>query len=352
MDRDELEARIRARRSGQPYRRGSPASPSPEAAEPWQPEPAYADEPSPGSYAPPTASDAERGRDEDDTRRWAPPGAQTQPPAVSGYRSDPGRSADAAAPTRYVDPAYAEPEPVGAPRYAEPIDPDQQALSAPHRDIESTDVRYQLPSEAYARRRPRRAPGAAFFVLGLFVLGAFALVGGALLASALGQPDDTAVGDGATATPVAVTLAPTEVPSPTLTPGAGQTATANPEVTATPRFFFEDGFTASAEPCLVQPTQPSCPAPGDVVPANGTVFILVTFQQIRGGDLIGVHGVTPDGDNLGDASWQAPGGPNSPAANGHAYFGYNVTGFPEGEYEITVTRNGEDAAVTTFRIEG
>ena len=342
MDRDELQARIRARRSGQPYRRGT-AVPQRLEPEEWSGEPevpqATSSQPeAPQTIFPPVPpggpSYIQPREEAEDTRQWAPPVPVQPVPAVPqrGYT---------APDVVYEDQLRAEPAYAG-----------EQAWTGTDRDIESTDARYELPAHAYARPERRRAPGAPFLVLGLVVLGAIALLGGAALAGMITRRDQTAGPGVATATPAASAVGPVATASPGPLPSASPTTPeGSAEPSATPRFFFADGFTAAAEPCLVQPTQPSCPAPGTVVPpGNSTVWILVTFEQIRGGDLIGVHGVGPDDVPIGDASWQAPGAGGS--ANGHAYFGYSIPGLPAGEYEISVTRNGEPAAVTSFRIDG
>lgn len=239
----------------------------------------------------------------------------------------------------------------GEPDYADPAY-QAPAWSGTDRDIEATDARYELPAHSRSPRERRRAPGAPFLVVGLIVLGAITLLGGAAVGGMLTSRRDVAGDPTATSTPAAsvgavATATPGPIPSATATPeGSGEPG-------ETPRFFFEDGFTVAAEPCLVQPTQPSCPAPGAVVPeGNPTVWILVVFESGKGGDLIGVEAVGPDGVPIGDASWPVPGATGSGPTNGHAYFGFPVAGLDNGEYEVTVTRNREPADVITFRIDG
>ncbi|MFN2484406.1 MAG: hypothetical protein ABR509_05645 [Candidatus Limnocylindria bacterium] len=330
LDRDELQARIRARRSGVPYRRGmlpadyarEPQQTSP--AEPWTDE-AWAEyEQQAGNTAAGQPVDA-WSTDPEPVWEAPPPFQPQQRPA--GYVDDPtirspafGTAADA---------EYGE-----QPSW-EPLPYDQ---SAP------TDVRYRLRDDWEERRRSSSAN--PFLVIGFIGLGALALLGGAMIAGMFGRGSD---GHGVAVNPTSsLSAAPTSTavatPIATATPPAGSDV---PAGTATAEFAFPDGFRAAAQPCLSEPSAPSCPAGGEVVSAsNGSVWILVTFEDIQGGDLIGARGVGPDGQPIGDASWEAPG-----PGNGWAYFAFSLGGLAGGKYEVTVTRNSRPAAVTEFRIE-
>ena len=331
LDREELQARIRARRSGVPYRRGAvpaeyeqePAQPTP--AEPWTDE-AWGDYEQQASMstgmAPPVDPWAEP------APAWDAAPEPIQPP----YR-----------PADYIDdptirgPAYgtaADAEYGEQPSW-EPLPYDQ---SAP------TDVRYRVRDDWEERRRSSSAN--PFLVIGFIGLGALALLGGAMIAGIFGRgSNNDGVAVNPTASPSAApTSTPIATPIATSTEAAGSQ---EPGASATPELTFPDGFRAAAQPCLSEPRAPSCPAGGEVVRAsNGSVWILVTFEDIQGGDLIGARGVGPDGQPIGDASWEAPG-----PGNGWAYFAFSLGGLAEGKYEVTVTRNSQPAAVTEFRIE-
>ncbi|MDQ3880690.1 MAG: hypothetical protein M3295_06435 [Chloroflexota bacterium] len=332
MDREELQARIRARRSGVPYRRGAvPADYEPQPlparapAEPWTDE-AWAD------YQ---DRAADEGVSDTGPAAWSPPEEpRWEQPVVAPPRRPPG----------YVDdptirgPAYgtaADAEYGEHPSW-EPLPYDQTAPS---------DTRYRLREDWEERRRSSSSN--PFLVIGFIGLGALALLGGAMIAGIFGRGSDN---EGVAVNPTASAAAPvisTVAATPVVTPSVAPAGSDEPGATATPEFAFPDGFRAAAQPCLSEPRAPSCPDGAQVVStSNGSVWILVTFEDIQGGDLIGARGVGPDGQPIGDASWEAPG-----PGNGWAYFAFSLGGLSEGKYEVTVTRNSQPAAVTEFRIE-
>lgn len=332
LDRDELQARIRARRSGQPFRRGSTAAdyalPVQNPAEPWTDD-AWGDYEQHASAAEPVHQGA-GGWQEPVAARWDDSSQLPEPPRQPAEYDD---NPTVRGPSYDAD--YGE-----QPSW-EPLPYDQ---SAP------TDLRYRVREEYEERHRPRSSAG-PLLVLGFISLGALALFGGAMLAGIFGRDPDRG-GDVAAVptseatqslTPVA-TRAPTPPPTATDAPAGSE----GPAPSSSPGFAFEDGFRAQASPCIGEPISPGvCPSSGEVVSAaNGSVWILVNFEDIQGGDLIGARGVDPDGVPIGDASWEA-GGPG----NGWAYFAFNLAGLADGEYEVTVTRNGRPAAMTEFRIE-
>ena len=355
LDRDELQARIRARRSGQPYRRGSvPADvpvtgPPPGPEEPWtqdawaeyEDREAVAAAPPPDqetfaarpaqSFDQPAAGPA--AWDEPPQPRWEPPAEVVSP---------------ARQPPRYVDdptvrgPAYG---PASDAAYGE--QPSWEPL--PYDQSAATDVRYRVRDDQDERRRG--SGGAPFAILGFLALGALALFAGATIAGVLGPNRDgnLAVVPSAAPTPSLAlqTAVPSTAPAVTEAPEATDDA-----ATATP-FVFPDGFSAVAEPCLGEPVSGPgglgvCPAEGDVVsPSDRTVWVLVTFQSSKLGDQIVARGTGPGDVSIGDASWVNTSGPGQ----GWAYFGFDVGPLREGTYEVEVTRNNEPAAVTEFRVE-
>ena len=253
-------------------------------------------------------------------------------------------------PPRHAE-RYDDDPTVRGPAYGPPSDADYGEEPSweplPADQTAATDVRYRVRDEY--EERERRSSRTPFMVLGFLALGALALFAGATFYGLLGRRADAGnaavLPTPAASASVAATAAPTG--PATTEPPAGSDA---PAASATPAFAFADGFAATAEPCLTIPTEPSCAQSGDQInPSNGSVWILVTFDQAQGGDLIGARGVGPDGALIGDASWVVPG---AGASNGWVYFGFRVDNLSEGTYDVTVSRNGEPAAVTEFRVQG
>jgi hypothetical protein len=358
LDREELQARIRARRSGQPYlRRGGVVMPGGEGAfEPYEPEEgdelhlarsaapnaprrmatglqAREADPRPSDRVPAAAGEDASPRDlvgtddEDPSHRpFLPPArrgpGEAYPTAYAGDESD--RAFDSREPDRYpeADPGYDDP-------YA--------AYAGPY----------------YAPPSPRTSSGAGpFLIVGFLALGVLALLAGGALAFLTGG--DEAPQDAGIAGAPTETASATETPEPTQT-AATPTTTAGasgstPSPTANPSasVVFPDGFRAQAQPCRGEPANGRCPASGAVVSAaEGQVWILVTFEAVKTGDLIAVSGTGADGRGIGDASWPATGN-----GSGYSYFAFALPGLRPGEYQVEVTRNGQHAATTIFRVEG
>jgi len=362
LDRDELQARIRARRSGQPYlRRGGVVMPGGEGAfEPYEPEEgddlhlartsapdaprrvpsavsasdADADREPPvpdrgldadGEGASPTGPD---GTDDEDPshRPFLPPGrrgaGEAYPTAYAGEES--GRAFDAREPDRYPE-AY--------PGYDDPY----AAYAGPY---------YAPPSR-------RTSSGAGpFLIVGFLALGVLALLAGGALAFLTGgeeAPQDAGIAGAPSATASATeTVDPTPNPATPTTTAGVTGSSASPSANPSASVVFPDGFRAQAQPCRGEPANGRCPGSGAVVSAaEGQVWILVTFEAVKTGDLIAVSGTGADGRGIGDASWPATGN-----GSGYSYFAFALPGLPPGEYQVEVTRNGQHAATTIFRVEG
>ena len=175
-------------------------------------------------------------------------------------------------------------------------------------------------------------------------LGVLALLGGALLGGFF---------DGGTAeaspTPSAAVSTPTPEPtpepsvlesvSPSVTP-----STAQPTPTPVPP---NDDFLARAEVCLDQPTASTCD--NDGATNDGDFWVLVSFRHAINTDVIGVTirdsgGTVQDQGSIPLAFCGA-----STDCAGYTYFSFG--GFGPGDYDVEVTRNGDQVATTAFTVE-
>ena len=331
MDRDELQERIRARRSGgEPYRRGSAADEE-GGYERFEPEPEDAriqrgrradtqrpDHLAEGAAAaasgaaaqadePASRGDLTRDRDE-----WTAP--VTPPPAAAA---------------REPEPAYAEPE---------HIDVYEDGYADPYEEYPYEYDRYE---------EPERSSGAgAFAILGFLALGVLALFGGAVLAGVFS--DDPGVGS-ATPTPTfEESLVPdvSEAPSlaPSLAPSADESAA--PPASGEP-VVFPDGFTAEAQPCIPGSAGGSgCNSNGAV--NGGTVDIWVGFENGTADDVVGATIIGPDGATVAEGSIDLARINCGASCNGWTYF--NFRNLTEGTYQVRVTRNGDPASETSFEV--
>jgi hypothetical protein len=325
MDRDELQERIRARRSGgEPYRRGGPADDEP-GYERYEPEPEdvsarpmrgsdirRADLFSEGAEAPAARRDLTR--DDDDWAATPPPAQATAVPPVAVADPEPLAHVD-----NFDDAAYAD-----------------DAYAYEYDEWEGTDR--------------RRSGTGALAILGFLALGVIALLGGALLAGVFN--DDPGVGQNPTPTPtvsasVAVTPTPTlqatDVASPDASPGAsGEPAEPGEPV------VFPDGFVVNAQPCLPGSAQlDGCDSNG--AQNSGSVQIWAGFENGTSADVIGAALIGPEGNTLGTQSIDLSDINCGQSCTGYTYF--NFSGLTSGTYEVEVTRNGEPAVTTTFEVE-
>ena len=348
MDRDELQDRIRARRSGgDPYRRGGVADDERGGYERYVPDPADASArrsrggPSPrrdhfeedaGEVAGPVAAagafgagDLTRDRDE-----WARPAAAA-PPVMPPPSAEP----------------YAPPPsdvPVGEPDSPFYADSDEQPAYTDNFDDDAVDdTAYPYPYEDWEERRERRTGTGALAILGFLGLGVLALLAGAVLAGIFDGEPSTGLAD-ATPSPtatVAATVEPTA--SPSIAASGSPAATGSPAASGEP-VTFPDGFTAEAQPCIRGSwTATGCNSNG--TSNSGAVDIWVGFTNGNSNDVIGATLVAPDGSTVDGSIDLADIGCRR-ACNGYTYFPFDAT--DPGTYEVRVTRNGELAATTTF----
>jgi hypothetical protein len=330
MDRDELQDRIRARRSGgDPYRRGAIADDERGGYQPYEPDPTdsqarrsevgprtrhdYLDE---GA----TAGDITRDRDE-----WARPAAAptlaAAPPPVEQWAPPPSDVP--------VEDAYQQFENV-----------DHLDEDAPYDESE-----YGYSYDEWQEPAERRSGLGAVAILGFLALGVLALLSGAVLAgifsggNGFGQADSTP-------SPAATAAATTEGTQPaSAAPTGSPTESGSPAGSGEP-VVFPDGFTAEAQPCIRGSVTPTgCDSNG--VSNNGSVDIWVGFTNGTASDVIGATLVAPDGSTT-DGSINLADIDCASSCNGYTFFPFEAS--EPGTYEVRVTRNGELAAIVEFEV--
>jgi len=354
LDRDELQDRIRARRSGgEPFRRGGASGAEMAGYERFALEPE--DEAARHSTSDAPRSDLlgdvpprrpaatipfDTGSARDDERHapnhpdltreedeWVAPAA-----ATAGHDAD-ARPSEPAPHLASVE-DYREPDSGGLPQ----ADYDEAGYAD---DYEYTDWQ-QEP-------RQRRSAGAgALAILGFLALGVLALLGGAVLAGVFG--DDPQTGQVETS-PAAAAVSSS--------PLASNSAEATPEPSASedgapsdePRasgepIEFADGFVAEVQPCLPGSADvDGCDSNGAI--SGGALDIWVGFTKGTGQDVISAEIVRTDGTtvsggtiNLADINCRA-------ICNGWTRFSIEG-GLLPGKYDILVTRNGTPAGESSF----
>jgi hypothetical protein len=337
MDRDELEERIRGRRPGDGFRRGSVAD-EPDAGRrpgyvPFSPEPEdqlavreAGEQPTRhvdrlGEEAPVTRAP------EPEPDRYRPPVPPVAPEPEPGPEAEP-------------EPAYA------APRYAEP----QYEERYPDYD----DEPYGAPEDAYAYpyAEERRGGSSALPIIGFAALCVLALAVGAILAGIFTGDDDN-VGV-ATPTPtVQATEQATPVPSDAATPApSGSAAPATPEPTEGP-VAFPDGALYELHVCATEgytPDLDGCQEDGTT--NSGDAWILVVFDNGVGDDQLqlvlrsGGSSLVDDTRELGEIVNCSP-----TCAHGLIY-GLVLRDLDPGEYEVVMRRNGSFADRIGFTVSG
>ncbi len=342
MDRDELQDRIRARRSGgEPYRRGTVDDerggyerfvPDPideqarRASTGAQPRRDYFEE-EPVEPEDATAPAMRRGALTRDRDEWARPAAAAAPAIAPPPPAEPYAPPPSDVPVGEADPA-------GSPEYVDNLDDDSSYGEAD----------YPYPYQDWEERRERRPGAGALAILGFLALGVLALLGGAALA---GIFDDDGAGVADATASASATVAPTvaATASPTAAASASAGAEESPSASGEP-VVFPDGFTAEAEPCIRGSAGPTgCNANG--ASNAGSVDIWVGFTNGNSEDVIGATLVAPDGSEV-DGSIDLAGLGCTSSCNGYTWFPFEAS--EPGTYEVRVTRNGELAAITTFEV--
>jgi hypothetical protein len=334
MDRDELQDRIRARRSGgDPYRRGSDAEEGTGVYERFEPDPT------------------------DDMRRPAPGPAEPRRDLLdetAAAAAPPPRAAERPDLTREHDDWSAAPPP--APVWAAPTSEPAADAGPELADAAPLEAPFEPPADVpydegydygdqYAEwDEPRERSGTGTFaIVGFLGLGVLALLAGAVLASiwggGVGQGDPTPTPAISLAPSVAASAAPSVAPSVAAEPSGSATASGGP-------ITFPDGFVAEAQPCIPGSVGSSgCDSNG--VSNNGSVEIWVGFQNGNRSDVIGAILEAPDGTEFDQSIDLARIGCGS-TCNGYTWFQFS--NLDPGDYEVRITRNGEPAGATTFEV--
>jgi hypothetical protein len=348
MDRDELQDRIRARRSGgEPYRRGGPAEER--GYERYEPDPA-------DTQARRSPRAEQRRRDLFDDEAAAAAAPLPEPEVPSAPEPD-WRTAERPPDITRDRDEWAQPAapvmPMGAPPVGSAVPPpsdvpveDAYAEPVEHPDnFDDEAYREAYAYDDWEEPRERGSGAGAFAILGFLALGVLALAAGAVLAGVFGGAP---VGGGPTPTPSA-SLAPTTSaqPSESAGPTGSAAPSGSPDASGGP-VVFPDGFTAEAQPCLPGSAGGSgCDSNG--VSNNGVVDIWVGFENGNANDVVGATLVSPDGSTA-DGSIDLARIGCAQRCNGWTYFPFrNLT---PGTYEVRITRNGDPAGTTTFEVTG
>ena len=343
MDRDELQDRIRQRRSGgDPYRRGAPADER-GGYERFEPDPTDATAARSASTGAPRedhfddagASVAGAGAlDQAETGSWP---ADDRPPDITRDRDDWARPAAAASAA-----ALPPEEPVAPPPSDIPMGGDEP-IPAQYDDAAYDDDAYAYGYEEW-REPERESSGAGMFaILGFVALGILALGAGAVLAGVFGSGG---VGEAPSPTP-STTPVVTVAPSPSVS--AAPSGSVAPSGSAQPSggpITFPDGFTAAAQPCFPGSVgADGCDSNG--VSNSGAVDIWVGFSNGNASDVIGAIVEAPDGTSADQSIDLARIGCGS-SCNGYTWFSFS--NLEPGTYAVRITRNGEPAGETTFEV--
>jgi hypothetical protein len=343
MDRDELQERIRARRSGgDPYRRGAAADDELPGYERFEPEPEDA-------RARPFRRGEERHRDhfdEDATSAGAPPLYRGEPPVEEPPRRDLTRDRDdewAAGAAGTASAGAAVPPPAHAateedPGYVDNFD------DAAYEDEEYAEY------DEWEDDRERRSGAGVLPILGFLALGVLALLGGAMLAGLFGE--DPGVGQNGSPSPSPTATAATATASPDATPTSDATAGESPGATATPEpgepVVFPDGFVAETQPCLPGSAgNNGCDS--NAATNSGSLWVWVGFRNGTQDDIIGAELIGPEGNTVGEGSIDlARIGCTPTCPGGWTYFPFS--NLQPGEYRVETTRNGQPAGGTRFEV--
>ena len=345
MDRDELQNRIRARRSGaDPYRRGGLTDEGTGGYQRYEPEP------DDSRARRPSAAD-ERRRDAFDE---------------GGSAAGAGAAAGAAAPARRPDITRESDDWVERPSRVPavpPPDADDAALTLPgnqpayvdHFEDDGYDrpAAYPYEYDEWEEERPRHSGAGVLAILGFLALGVLALLGGAVLAGVFNGDRNVGGGD-PTLTPL--TPSPSLQGSAAASVAVGSTApsvaasavpSGQPAASGEP-VVFPDGFTAQAQPCLPGTTAlEGCGSNG--ARNSGAVDVWVGFENGTPADVVGATLVGPDGATMADGSIDLARINCVQPCRGYTRFPFS--GLGPGTYEVRVTRNGDFASMTSFQVE-
>jgi hypothetical protein len=367
MDRDELQDRIRQRRSpGDPYRRGGfvgDAQPGYERFEP-DPQDAAAVRPEGGAAEGGPRADYFEDRPEPEPSIFASP----QPPPDITHEPEPDRWEPRSAPRPDWDTPAPPPAAVTGAIPEEPSpwgrNVGQQASVAPQYAPQYEDA-YEVDDDGYAyddgrwQPPPRRGASAGgLAILGFLALGVLAIVAGAFLSGVFSGEDGVA--DQPTPTPGA-SVAATPEATPQETPaasGSGVVPSGSPGTQEGPVTFPDDAV-FDVEPCASSDMDfEGCFEDGSTI-SGGAVWAWMGFACAPGSDeqrcavgsdrvvlqLLSDGTVVDQQDRVLADVLRCP-----DRCNGYMIQGYS--GLAPGQYEFVLQRNGEFADRASFTVEG
>ena len=341
MDRDELQDRIRARRSGSdPYRRGGTADEDTSGYQRFEPEPE-------DSQARRSLRPGEQRRDALDEGRMA--AAAVPPVPLVPPVADPGRPDITRESEDWSDrPSLVPPLPPFSAAEEPPRFSEDPAYVDNYDDEAAYDeAGYPYEYEEWDERRERQSSGAgAFAILGFLALGVLALGLGAVFAGVFGGDPSTG-GIDPTLTP-SPTIEASATPAPTAAPTTNATSNPSPSPPASGEpVVFPDGFTAQTQPCI--PGSAGTQGCGSNARSNsGNVWIWVGFQSGTSDDVIGAEIIGPDGITVGTGSIDLVSIRCGRSCNGWTYFQFG--NLAPGSYDVEITRNGDLAGTTSFEV--
>ena len=334
MDRDELQDRIRARRSGSdPYRRGGVPDEATGGYQRFEPEPE-------DSQARRSQRPGEQRRDALDDAAAAAAVAAAAAPSV---RPDITRESEDWSQRPSLVP------PLPPPGTVENTPPIDQPAYVDNYDDAGDEAGYAYEYDDWDDGRERRSSG-AFAILGFLALGVLALLAGAVIAGVFNN-DPNVGGIDPTLTPspsIDTSVAPTEAASAAPSSSGASAAPSTSPAASGELVVFPDGFTAEAQPCIPGSASTNgCNS--NARSNNGNVWIWVGFANGTGDDVIGAEVIGPDGSTVGEGTIDlARIGCRPSCPGGWTYFPFS--GLDPGTYEVRITRNGDLASTTDFEV--
>ena len=340
MDRDELQERIRARRSGgDPYRRGAGAADDASAGyQRFEPDPTdvgaarraegrtdrraeYFDERAAAASAPPPRveerPDLTRDRDE-----WGAPAAAGTAAAAS----------EAWTPAPDEEGAAYSPEPPRTDNYAEP-DYDDDAAEYP----------YEYEYDAWQEPERRSSGAGAFAILGFLALGVLALLGGAVLAGVFGGDPGVALESPTPSLTASLTPEVSSAPSaaPSIDASGEPVSSLEPMPSGDP-VVFDDGASFQVQACATNEMSfDGCAQQAEFF-SGGAFVAWVGFSRASGDDTL-LLVLRQDGAAVADSEFVLGDPPFSCGNPCTGYARQGFTGLPPGEYTVELLRNGEPA---------
>ena len=341
MDRDELQERIRARRSGgDPYRRGAGAAD--EASAGYQ---RFEPDPTDVGAARRAEGRTDRRADHFDERAAA---AGSAPPPRVGERPDLTRERDdweapvAAGAAATASEAWTPaPDEEGAAYAPEPFRTDNYV--EPDYDDEAADHPYEYEYDAWQEPERRSSGAGAFAILGFLALGVLALMGGAVLAGVFGG--DPEVAQESPTPSLTASLAPEVSSAPSAAPSidaSGEPVSSLEPVASGDPVVFDDGASFEVQACATaEMSFDGCAQQAEFF-SGGSFVAWVGFSRASGDDTL-LLVLRQDGAAVADSEFVLGDAPFSCGNPCTGYARQGFTGLPPGEYTVELLRNGDPA---------